>query len=166
MVSRNFIKSIVYGFAMMFIAAGLLYGFTLLQKNMATSDSESSYIGTLTNIVDEMKKISIDEQNLIQRWHAETVDVGTALSGFADAKAKRQSMDDDFFSRSPPEKFSQIHVQLGDANKVYMEADDLYREGVFQDRDDYIADADARVVIAKEKMNFALSQLAALGYKL
>ena len=166
MVSRNFIKSIVYGFALMFLAAGVLYGFATIQKNAAEEKAEVTYAGKLATTVDSMRKIEIDEQNLIQRWRAEKVAAGTAIAEFANAKIRRQELDDDFFSRAPPGKFAQIHSQLKDVNAVYMEADDLYREGIFQRRDDFISAADTKVVIAKEKMNSTITQLERLGYKL
>jgi len=166
MVSRNFIKSIVYGFVLLFLTASLLYGFAVVQKSTAAQKAEIVYADKLITSVDEMKKIEIDEQNLIQRWRAEKVVAGTAVAGFADAKAKRQKLESDFFSREAPDRFAQVHAQFRNANAIYIEADDLYREGVVQSRDDFISNADAKVVTAKEKMNSALAQLEQLGYKL
>lgn len=166
MVSKNFIKSIAYGFALMLLTAGLLYGFNYMLGNTAAQKDEQVYVGKLATYVDSMRKISIDEQNLVQRWNAETVSSAAAVAGFADAKVKRQQLEVDFFSRTAPKKFAQTHQQLRDANTIWMEADDLYREGAFQNRNDYILNGDAKVTTAKEKFDSALAQLEKLGYKL
>jgi len=166
MVSKNFTKSIVYGFAIMFLTAGLLYGFNYMLGNTAAQKDEQVYVGKLATYVNEMRKISIDEQNLVQRWNAEKVISSTAVAGFADAKVNRQQLEVDFFSRTAPKRFAQIHQQLRDANTLWMEADDMYREGTFQNKGDYILNGDAKVVTAKEKFDSALAQLEKLGYKL
>lgn len=165
MVSRNFIKIIVYGFVLMFLSAGLMYGFAQITKDKS-AQNEADYITRLTQYVDNMKKIEVDELAMMQTWKAEKIDAGTAVSQFADFKSKRQTLDDDFFSKAAPVKFTQIHFNLKDANTLWMQADDLYREGIFQRRNDFITDADAIVVTAKVKFNDAIAQLEKLGYKI
>lgn len=166
MISRNFIKIIVYGFVLMFLAAGLMYGFALTQKNSSANKTEANYIDKLSTVVDTMKTTSVDETTLMQKWNAGTVDAGTAVAQFADLKSQRQTLDDDFFSRTAPQKFTEVHISLKDANTVWMEADDLYREGIFQRRNDFISAADAKVVTAKGKLDSALAQIEKLGYKI
>ena len=166
MVSRNFIKLIVYGFVLMFLTAGLLYGFALTQKNSASDKTEADYIGKLTTAVDTMRTTSVDETTLMQKWNSGVIDAGTAVAQFADLKSQRQALGDDFFSRAAPQKFTEVHISLKDANTVWMEADDLYREGIFQRRDDFISAADAKVVTAKGKFDDTLAQIEKLGYKL
>jgi len=164
MVSWNFIKTIAYGFGLMFLAAGLMYGFTLIQKNSSADKTEADYASRLTTAVDTMRTISIDETALMQKWSAGTIDAGTAVAQFADMKAQRQKLDDDFFSRAAPQKFTEAHITLKDSNTIWMEADDLYREGIFQGRDDFISAADAKVVTAKGRFDDAIAQLKILGF--
>ncbi len=80
MISRNFIKTIAYGFALMFLTAGLMYGFTLTQRNSAADKTEADYISKLTTAVDTMKTTSIDETMVVQKWRAGVIDADTAVA--------------------------------------------------------------------------------------
>jgi len=159
---NKMLKSILYGFGLMLMAAGMMYGITLA-SGPGKSQEDSTYVSKLNIITNDMEKISVDEANTVQQWRAETVDAGTAVADFADYKARRQNFNAVFFTRAAPAKFTEIHFALKDSNDISIEADDLYREGIFQRRDDFITGADAKTATAKQKFDAAIIQLNALG---
>ena len=144
----------------------MLYGFTVVLKNKSVQNEEQIYAGKLINVVGTMKTIGIDETTTLQKWHAGKIEDGAASVQFANFKSQRQTLDDDFFSRAAPKRFAQVHQTFGDANTLYMQADDLYRDGTFRRNADLISNGDAKAAAAKNKFDSALSQLEKLGYKL
>ncbi|MFH0869269.1 MAG: hypothetical protein V1839_03515 [archaeon] len=160
---NKMLKSIIYGFILMLIAAGILYGFSLATRGISGGNSDSAYTETLKTNIGNMRQIQTDEANLIQRWRAGTVDAGTAVGSFADHKARRQQLNTNFFSRAAPKEFTEVHFTLKDSNDIYIEADDLYRDGVFKSNDGLISSADAKAATAKQMFDDAIAQMNTLG---
>jgi len=165
MVSKRFIRILLSGFLLMFVAFIGLYSFTITQKNLSEKNDETVYLETLETNMNMMAQLELDETMTLQKYSAGKITNVDAHTEVLEISTKRQKLEDTFFSRISPETFLQVHNELREANKLWIQADALYAKGSLENKNNFILDADVKVEIAKQKLASAKDKLTIVNKK-
>ena len=163
-VIRHRILPIIAAIIIIAIALTLLFSYASLTGPFQTS--ESTYVGKLSTIIDEMRTIDFNERQTLQNWQSDKLTSDEVVSEFTRLQAERLQVRSNLNSLTPQETFREIHQDISDANELWITANDGYLQGIIQNNSNIIADADTKEKAANQKFNSAIEKLGVLGYNI
>jgi len=163
-VIKHRILPIIAGIIIIAIALTLLLSYTSLTGPFQTS--ESTYVGKLSTIINEMRTIDFNERQTMQNWQSGKLTSDEVVSELTSLQAERLQVRSNLDSLTPQETFREIHRDIFDANELWINANDGYLQGIIQNNSNIIADADTKEKAANQKFNSAIEKLGVLGYNI
>lgn len=146
------------------IAIALTMAFLIYSSMGPFQTTESVYVGKLSQVIDVMRATDLQERQAVQDWKTSKLTVDEVVSIFTGLQSERMQIRQNLESMVAPDAFGEIHQDISHANELWISANDNYIQGMLQNDDKIIENADSEAKNANQEFNSAIEKLRILGF--